>query len=656
MKISVIVPSFNAADKIGRCLASLRAAKFNPAEFEVLFVDDCSTDGTHELTQQACADQTNWHALCLPINSGSPSRPRNHGIEAARGEYLYFLDCDDELLPDALGQLWDHAERTNACIVRSELWADNGRERKRMNMMPSWHEAITPADRRELIITRTSTVTNSFVRLKLLNQHQIRWPEHLRMGEDTVFLANVLKHSERIEFLPKPTFVYFKLPSLTPSSTQRYGKRELQDHLQVWSFVQGLLMPEGIDYFKGRLPVGLRVALESLIFRNRGDVDEDCFRSFHAFVSTNWESVSGFSYTRRLSELLQAVKLGDYALFRSLCRPRLVVAGHDLKFIRDAVTSLQEHFDIRFDEWKGHESHDEKQSKELLNWAEYIWCEWLLKNAEWYAAHKRPDQRMVVRMHRMELGRSHGERIDMNKVDAVIAVSPLFVERLLERYPNIPRHKARLIPNYVRVGEYRTDWHPDRLHTLGIIGILPSRKGYHRALEILKELREKDKRFRLEVFGAKPEDLTWIAKDAKEMSYFHDCERYIQQHGLQNTIHVNGHVDIKKALAERRVGYVLSVSDSDFGFPGPESFHLAVADGFASQGISLVRSWPGAEYLWDQRYLFNSVGDAVQSICNYAKHLRSFQGASDQGLFKIRVRYADGTFIKTIVNLYQEFQ
>ena len=653
MKISVIIPSFNAADKIGRCLASLRAVDLNPADFEVLFVDDCSTDDTHELTRRACTGQPNWRALRLEHNSGSPSRPRNHGIEAALGDYLYFLDCDDELLPSALRKLLELAQRTDACIVRSELLADNGRERKRMNHIPGWADTHTPVQRRELIMTRTSTVTNSFVKRSLLQQH-IRWPEHLRIGEDSVFLAEVLVRAERIEYLAEPTFVYYKLPALTPSSTQRYGRRELQDHLQVWITVQGMLEPLGIDYFKGRLPVGLRVALESLIFRNRGDVDEASFHKFHEFVAANWSLIGGFAYVRRLAELLLAVNLGDYARFRTLCRPRLLVAGHDLKFIRDAVPALEEHFDIRFDEWKGHELHDEKQSKALLDWAEFIFCEWLLKNAEWYAAHKRPDQRLVVRMHRMELGRNHGERMDMRKVDAVIAVSPLFLERLLERYPNIPRHKARLVPNYVCVDDYRTEWHPDRLHTLGIIGILPSRKGYRRALEILRALRDKDSRFRLEVFGARPEELPWIVRDMKEMAYFKDCEQFIQQYGLQDAVHINGHVDIKKALAERRVGYVLSVSDSDFGFPGFESFHLAVADAFAAQCLSLVRRWPGAEYLWPEQFLVDNDAVAIRRILDYSTDPDGFMSAAAEGRSVIQSLYPLQRFTKSLVDIYRE--
>ena len=654
MKISVIIPSFNAVDKIGRCFASLRAIEMDASEYEVLFIDDCSTDGTYELTQRVCAEQPNWRVLQLEQNSGSPSRPRNHGIEMAQGEYLYFLDCDDELSPDALSKLLDLAQKTNACVIRSELLSDNGRERTRMNQIPSWAEAATLAQRRELIITRTSTVTNSFVKRSLLLQHHIHWPEHLRMGEDSVFLAEILARAECIEYLAEPTFVYFKLPSLTPSSTQRYGKRELQDHLQVWATVQNLMQPLGINYFKGRLPVGLRVALESLIFRNRGDVDEATFRLFHEFVAANWAVIGSFSYTPRLKDLLNCVKDGEFNRFRNRCRPRLLIAGHDLKFIRDAVPALEEHFEIRFDEWKGHELHDEKQSKELLGWAEYIWCEWLLKNAEWYAEHKRPEQRLVVRMHRMELGRSYGERLDMHKVDAVIAVSPLFFERLLERYPNIPRHKARVVPNYVRVNDYRTDWHPDRLHTLAIIGILPSRKGYRRALDILRALRAQDSRFRLEVFGKRPEELPWIARDAQEMAYFKDCERFIQQHGLQDAVHFNGHVDITQALAQRRVGYVLSVSESEFDFPGPESFHLAVADGFSAQGISLVRRWPGAEYLWPQQFLVDSEKDAVERIQRFAADSEAFQAAAAQGHADMQTRYPLETFKKSISDIYSE--
>lgn len=635
-------------------MASLERLNFDPKQYEALFVDDCSTDGTDELIKKACDQVENWEFLQLEQNSGSPSRPRNKGIEKARGKYIYFLDCDDEILPHALNELTQLAQETNACLIRSELLVENGKQRKRMNQMDSWHRALTKKERIELIIKKQSTVVTSFVKTDLLRKHSIRWPEHLRMGEDTVFLATVLACAEVVEYLASPTFIYFKIPSMTPASTQRYGRRELSDHLEVWSTTQKLLEPLGINYIELRLNVGLRVCIESLIFKNRGDVNEETFNDFSFFVKQYWAILKVFKYSRRISDILFSVKSGEYLSFVKLTKPRLLIAGHDLKFIEDAVPELSEYFDIRFDRWQGHAIHDEQQSRKCLVWAEYIWCEWLLGNAEWYAKHKKPHQRLVVRMHRMELARDHGANMNIEKVDAVVAVSTYFFERLLEKYPNIPRHKARLMHNYVRVNDYDTTWHPDRLFTLGIIGVLPSRKGYKKSLEILKELKKHDERFNLKVFGKRAEDLAWIAKNPTEMAYFSDCQTYIEENGLQDSVDFVGHVDIKKELARKKVGYVLSVSDPDLDFPGPESFHLAIADGLAGGGISLIQSWPGAEYIWPSSFILRDTDNVVSEICSTVNKKEVFIDKSRKGNEFIKNAYSVNDFVGEVNKMFLE--
>ena len=654
MLVSFVIPCFNAIDKIGRCMASLERLKFDPKQYEVLFIDDCSTDGTDDLIRKACANVEHWHFIQLEKNSGSPSRPRNKGIEKARGKYIYFLDCDDEILPDALTELTQLGEKTQACVIRSELFMDDGRQCKRMNQIDAWHGGLSRKERAELIIQNQSTVPTSLVSAELLKKHDIRWAEHLRMGEDTVFLAKILAHAEVIEYLASPTYVYFKIPSMTPASTQCYGRRELTDHLEVWSTTQELLEPLGISYIETRLNIGLKVAIEYLIFRNRGDVDYVAFSSFSKFVNHYWSILEKFNYSKRISDILASVKSGSYSVFLSLTKPRLLVAGYDFKFIKDATPELSKHFDIRFDEWKGHAIHDETQSRECLKWAEYIWCEWLLGNAEWYAKHKKSHQRLVVRMHRMELERDHGSNMNINKVDAVVAVSTYFLERLLEKYPNIPRHKARLMHNYVRVDDYDTTWHPDRLFTLGIIGILPSRKGYKKALEILKELKKHDKRFNLKVFGKRAEDLDWVAKNQTEMKYFADCQNFIEENHLQESVEFVGHVDIKKELARKKVGYVLSVSDPDLDFPGPESFHLAIADGFAGGGVSLVQHWPGAEYIWLEDFVVKSRDELVSKLIQLQEGYLDFSENSRLGMRFLKENYDISSFVLNVKNLFLE--
>ncbi|MFC0353693.1 hypothetical protein [Chromohalobacter japonicus] len=396
------------------------------------------------------------------------------------------------------------------------------------------------------------------------------------------------------------------------------------------------------------------MAIENLIFKNRGDVDEATFNAFSRFVNHHWPVLKKFNYSKRISDILDSVKSGLLSTFLDLAKPRLLIAGHDLKFIEDAVPELSEHFDIRFDKWQGHAIHDEVQSRECLEWAEYIWCEWLLGNAEWYAKHKKPHQRLVVRMHRMELARDHGSNMDIEKVDAVVAVSTYFIERMLEKYPNIPRYKARLMHNYVRVDDYDTTWHPDRLFTLGIIGVLPSRKGYKKALEILKELKSHDERFNLKVFGKRAEDLAWVAKNPTEMSYFAACQAYIEENGLQDSVDFVGHVDIKKELARQKVGYVLSVSDPDLDFPGPESFHLAIADGFSGGGVSLVLSWPGAEYVWPSSFIFDDADDIVSEVRSAVNKKDVFIDKSRRGCEFIKNTYSVNDFVGEVNETFLE--
>jgi poly(ribitol-phosphate) beta-N-acetylglucosaminyltransferase len=654
MKISVVVPCYNAVDKIGRCLNSIRSIDFSQTEYEVLFVDDRSTDGTYDLLNEVCAEMPNWHLFRLEMNSGSPSRPRNYGIDVAKGEYVYFLDCDDEVLPAALRDQYDLACETGATLIRSELWAEDGKSRRLMNQLNDWASHLPLSKRRELIIGKQSTVVASFIRLDLLKRNGIRWPEHLRMGEDTIFLATVLRHSENIEYLPRPTLVYYKLPSLTPASTQRYGRRELSDHLDVWETTQELLRPVGIDYLKSRLHVGLRVSLEAQIFRNRGDMDAPTFKKLHDFVGRNWEIIRNFKYSDRLKELLKSVIDGRYEEFRLLCRPRLLIAGHDLKFVRDAIPELATTFDIRVDEWTGHAIHDESESLRHLEWAELIWCEWLLKNVEWYSNHKRSNQRLIARMHRMELGRHFGERLNVQNVDAFVAVSVVFFERLIERFPDIPRPKVRLIDNYVRTNGYKESSNQDRLFTLGMIGILPSRKGLLRVLNILNSLRKQDSRYRLEIFGHNPEDIPWVFRNKGEMAYFNECNAFIESNGLASAVSFNGHQDVKSELAAKNVGYVISASDAEFGFPGPESFHVAIADAFSSGGIAFVRHWPGAEYIWPGNYILETDGEIVEKIIHLSRDEQERSRLGMEGKDFVESNYGVERFAASVRDLFLE--
>jgi len=620
MKVSIIVPCHNAIGKIERCLASLRAQDF-ASPYEVIFVDDCSDDGTYAYLEAEATRHANWHVFRTEANSGSPSRPRNLGTRVASGDYVFFLDCDDRILADTLSVHHAHAVANDCCVVRGYLIVDDGKQLIEMNRVVNFGAAEGKRERVELIISKQSTTVPSLIRRDLLLRGGIAWNEQLRMGEDTLFLIDVLTAAERIDYIEHATFIYNKAVTQVASSTRTYGARELGNHLAVWDAAERKLARLGLSYVGIRFQVGLQTVLQALVRYYSGDIDPALFKRFSDFVSQHWHVVSGFRLNARLAKLLELLHANDYSGFFEEAKPRLLVAGYDLKFIEKVVPLLSRRCQVRVDEWKWHNEHDVAASRDALDWAELIFCEWLLGNAVWYSRYKRNDQRLIVRAHRFELSRQFGHVVEDDNVDVYIAVSVLYVERLIETF-RISRSKVRLLPNYVDATGYASMDAADRVYNLALIGSLPSRKGLMKALELLRSLVEVDPRYNLSVYGKSAMETTWIMRDPLEEAYFRRCEDYIQAHGLSGHVRFKGHVDVTRALAD--VGFVLSVSDDEHL---PESFHIAPSDGFASGGQGLLLDWSGVEYIYPSDSVFPSLEAMRDHILQSADYATCQEGA-----------------------------
>ncbi|HKN87927.1 MAG TPA: glycosyltransferase [Nitrospiraceae bacterium] len=95
--VTVVIPVFNGEPFVAKAVESVRAQTMN--DVEIMVVDDGSTDGTQAvLTELARTHDIRWYQQ----DHGGPARSRNRGIDAARGEFIALLDCDDVWLPDKL--------------------------------------------------------------------------------------------------------------------------------------------------------------------------------------------------------------------------------------------------------------------------------------------------------------------------------------------------------------------------------------------------------------------------------------------------------------------------------------------------------------------------------------------------------------------------
>src|SRR5882757_4395182 len=120
MLVSVVIPTYNSGRYLDPGIESLLAQTLPPDEFEIILVDDGSTDGTPEHLDDLAARHLNV-VVIHSEHSGWAGRPRNIGIERARGEFIQFVDQDDRMSPNALHRLTDMGRRNGSDIVLGKV-------------------------------------------------------------------------------------------------------------------------------------------------------------------------------------------------------------------------------------------------------------------------------------------------------------------------------------------------------------------------------------------------------------------------------------------------------------------------------------------------------------------------------------------------------
>jgi glycosyltransferase involved in cell wall biosynthesis len=287
---------------------------------------------------------------------------------------------------------------------------------------------------------------------------------------------------------------------------------------------------------------------------------------------------------------------------------RVVGAGHDLKFFGPILAYLREQpgLDVRVDHWETLGRHSGEVSAAMARWADVVICEWCGPNAIWYSRHKRRGSRLIVRLHRFELAAGYPNLVDIKAIDQVVCVSRHYARLCRERV-GWPASKVVVIPNAVDAAQLDRSKLEGARHHLGIIGIVPARKRLDLALDVLEELRRDDDRYLLFIKSGMPWDHWWVWRKPEERAHYTTALRRIQRSALLRGAVVFDEAGPDVPAWLRRVGFVLSTSDD-------ESFHVAPAEGMASRAVPVLRHWPGAETIYDMRWIHRTPADMAQAI------------------------------------------
>ncbi|CAL9552025.1 hypothetical protein SUDANB132_04456 [Streptomyces sp. enrichment culture] len=200
--VTVIIGAYEAMPYLAECLASVEAQTIDPERVEVVAVDDGSTDGTGRCLEEFADRAPMPVTVIRQRNSGGPSGPRNVGLARASGRYVFFLDADDRLGPEALERMVDMADRAGTDVVLGRIEGVNRGAPKSM-----WGRTLERTDVYSSNIKYTLSAQKLF-RRALLERHGMRFDESLWTGEDALFTMEAYLRADGVSVVADYTCYY----------------------------------------------------------------------------------------------------------------------------------------------------------------------------------------------------------------------------------------------------------------------------------------------------------------------------------------------------------------------------------------------------------------------------------------------------------------
>jgi glycosyltransferase involved in cell wall biosynthesis len=229
MLLSIVVPVFNVARYLREGLESLLRQDFDDP-YEVILIDDCSTDDSLSICREFAALHPGIFQLIESAANAGVSAARNTGLARARGRYLMFFDPDDILPAETLEHIFRAAEKYSADIVKGNLvlFDDSGQR-------PAPDQV-----KRTTLITGDTVLTTLFehsrvrghIGGKLFRRDKfasLRFPVGVRMAQDLLFFSEMFAGADSLLLLARDVYHYRKHPQ--GSTGRKYEKGSYIDWL-----------------------------------------------------------------------------------------------------------------------------------------------------------------------------------------------------------------------------------------------------------------------------------------------------------------------------------------------------------------------------------------------------------------------------------------
>lgn len=222
--VSVIINVYNCKDYLPTSLGSVRQQTYK--NLEVILVDDCSTDGSSEFCDEFCKQDERFRVIHHETNTGV-SGPRNTGLKAAKGDYIYFMDSDDYIHESAIEKLVEAIEKTGCELVAFDLARTDSLTEDTHRSLQNLEPQLIPVEQMVFemlayVDLRWCVAWNKLYRRSLIDG--IFFNDYYSI-QDQDFNIRVYKKIDKVAFIPEALYWYYRNPNSLQRQESLYPKK-----------------------------------------------------------------------------------------------------------------------------------------------------------------------------------------------------------------------------------------------------------------------------------------------------------------------------------------------------------------------------------------------------------------------------------------------
>lgn len=247
IKLSIVIPVYNAELFLNDCLNSILGQNIPKNLFEVICVDDGSSDNSPEILSEFAANYPNLTVISKP--NGGVSSARNEAIPYIRGQYVWFIDADDSIAPNCFSTILEIIDLHSPSIMKLNF-----------NKVPfDYSLNDTSTNNRYTYSTHSgvisnSTVCGSIITSSIITENNLRFNSQMKYGEDTLFMYYVFLYSPYTCWasIKEPIYNYRTNPQSAMHQTdmQSYSRHTKDLILMGHIYKNEYASNTGLDSFK----------------------------------------------------------------------------------------------------------------------------------------------------------------------------------------------------------------------------------------------------------------------------------------------------------------------------------------------------------------------------------------------------------------------